>query len=207
MTGIALLAHFPIAVATAPKYKSLPELVAAGRAKPSPLSWATVGLGGSAHLAAERLMRAAKFEATVIPFRGAPEAVTELVAGRLDFYPGVFPNALELARERKINLVAVVSAKRTSLFPNVPTTIESGYPDSDYDFWMGSYLPAKTPRPIVERLNAEVRKALQNGEIRAKIATMGGEVDDMSLDQFNAFIAKEREANAAIVKMIGYQPQ
>ena len=72
---------------------------------------------------------------------------------------------------------------------------------------MGSYLPAKTPRPVVERLNAEVRAALQNSEIKAKITTIGGEVEDMSVDQFNAFLAKERAVNAAIVKMIGYQPQ
>lgn len=207
MTGLALLAHFPMAVATSPKFKSLAALVAAGRAKPSPLTWGAVGVGSSAHLATERLMHAANFEGTLVPFRGAPEAMTELVAGRLDFFSGVFPNAAELAKEGKINIVAVASPKRSSLLPNVPTTLELGYPNSDYDFWMGSYLPAGTPRPIVERLNAEVRKALQNQEIRAKIAAMGGDVEDMSLDQFNAFIAKERDSNAVIVKMIGYQPQ
>jgi tripartite-type tricarboxylate transporter receptor subunit TctC len=89
----------------------------------------------------------------------------------------------------------------------VPTTLEAGYPDSDYNFWMGSYLPAKTPRPIIARLNAEVAKALQDGALKAKISALGGEVEIMSVDQFNAFIAKERAINAEIVKLIGYQPQ
>ena len=134
MIGIALLAHLPFVVITSPKYKTLADLVAAGRQKPSPLSWGTVGVGSSGHLATERLMHAAKMQGTLVPFRGAPEAVTELVAGRIDFYAGVLPNALELADSGKVNLVGVATAKRSALFPDVPTTTEVGYHNSDYDF-------------------------------------------------------------------------
>jgi tripartite-type tricarboxylate transporter receptor subunit TctC len=207
MMGIALLAHFPFVVATSQKWKTLAELVAAGRMQPSPLTSGSVGIGSSGHLALERLMHGAKFKATVVPFRGAPEAVTELAAGRLDMYAGVLPNVLEIAKSGQINLVAVVSPKRSALVPDVPTTLEAGYPNSDYNFWMGSYLPAKTPRPIVERLNAEVADALRDDGLKTKIRQLGGEVETMSVDQFNAFIAKERAVNAEIVKMIGYQPQ
>jgi tripartite-type tricarboxylate transporter receptor subunit TctC len=121
-------------------------------------------------------------------------------------YVGVLPNVLELAKAGEINLVGVMSPKRSALIPDVPTTIEAGYPDSDYNFWMGSYLPAKTPRPIIERLNAEVAKALQDEGLKTKIRQLGGEVETMSVDEFNAFIAKERAINADIVKLIGYQP-
>jgi tripartite-type tricarboxylate transporter receptor subunit TctC len=207
MMGIALLAHFPFVVATSQKYKTLADLIAAGRMQPSPLTSGSVGIGSSGHLAIERLMHAAKFRATLVPFRGAPEAVTELAAGRLDMYAGVLPNVLELAKAGQINLVGVVSPKRSALVPNVPTTLEVGYPNSDYNFWMGSYLPAKTPRPIIERLNAEVAKALQDDGLKTKIRQLGGEVETISVDQFNAFIAKERAVNAEIVTMIGYQPQ
>ena len=207
MTGIALLAHFPLVVATSQKYKALAELVAAGRMQPSLLTSGSVGIGSSGHLALERLLHGAKFRATVVPFRGAPEAVTELAAGRLDMYAGVLPNVLELARAGQINLVGVVSPKRSALVPDVPTTIEAGHPNSDYNFWMGSYLSSKTPRPIIERLNAEVAKALQDSEIKSKIRLLGGEVELMSVDEFNAFIKKERTVNAEIVKLIGYQPQ
>jgi tripartite-type tricarboxylate transporter receptor subunit TctC len=207
MVGIALLAHFPFVVATSRTYKNLADLVEVGRLQPSPLTSASLGIGSSGHLAIERLLHAAKFQATVVPFRGAPEAVAELAAGRLDMYAGVLPNVLELAKAGEINLVGVMSRKRSALVPDVPTTIEAGYPDSDYNFWMGSYLPAKTPRPIVERLNAEVAKALQDEGLKTKIRQLAGEVETMSVDQFNTFIVKERAINAEIVKLIGYQPR
>jgi tripartite-type tricarboxylate transporter receptor subunit TctC len=207
MTGIALLAHFPFVVATSQKYKTLADLIAAGRMQPSPLASGSVGIGSSGHLALERLMHAAKFRATIVPFRGTPEAVSELAAGRLDMFAGVLPNVLELAKAGQINLVGMVAPKRSALVPDVPTTLEAGYPDSDYNFWMGSYLPAKTPRPIIERLNAEVAKALQDDGLKTRISQLGGEAETMSVDQFNHFIAKERVVNAEIVKLIGYQPQ
>ena len=205
MVGIALLAHFPFVVATSRTYKNLADLVEAGRLQPSPLTSASLGIGSSGHLAIERLLHAAKFQATVVPFRGAPEAVAELAAGRM--YAGVLPNVLELAKAGEINLVGVMSPKRSALVPDVPTTIEAGYPDSDYNFWMGSYQPAKTPRPVIERLNVEVAKALRDEGLKTKIRQLGGEVEIMSVDQFNAFIAKERAINADIVKLIGYQPR
>lgn len=207
MIGVALLARFPVVVTSSLKYKTLADLVAAGKMKPSLLTFGTLGLGTSAHLATERLMRAAKFEGTHVPFRGTSEAMTELVAGRLDMYSGVVPNALQLAKAGLINILGLESAKRSVLFPGVPTTIEAGYPNSDYNFWMGSYMPAKTPRAIVERLNAEVSKALHDNEINTKIRQLGGEVETMSVDDFNAFIKKERTDNAEIVKLIGFQPQ
>jgi tripartite-type tricarboxylate transporter receptor subunit TctC len=207
MTGIALLAHIPFVVGASPKYKTLADLVAAGQKKRSPVNFGTLGLGSSGHLATERLMRACEFEATNVPFRGTGEALTEVVAGRLDFYSGAFPNAGELSRNGQISVLAIMTPKRSALFPDVPTTIEAGCPNSDYDFWMGSYLPAKAPRAIIERLNAESAKALQDNEIKAKIRQLGGEVDIMSVDQFNAFIKNERDLNAEIVKLIGYQPQ
>ena len=207
MTGIALLAQFPVVVLSSLKYKTLADLVAAGRANQSHLTFGTLGLGSSGHLATERLMRSAKFTGTHVPFRGTAEAMTELVAGRLDMYSGVVPNAGELAKAGKIRVLGIESAKRSPFFPDVPTTIEAGYPNSDYNFWMGSYMPAQTPRAIVERLNMEVAKALQDDEIKSKIKALGGEVHTMSVNQFNGFIAKERDANAEIVKLIGYQPE
>jgi tripartite-type tricarboxylate transporter receptor subunit TctC len=207
MTGIALLAHIPFVVAASPKYKTLADLVVEGQKKPPQLNYGSPGIGSSGHLATERLMRACNYEGTNVPFRGTAEALREVAAGRLDMYSGAFPNAAELAKSGLINVLAVMTPKRSTLFPDVPTTIEAGCPNSDYDYWMGSYLPAQTPRSIVERLNAEIAKALQDDEIRAKIRTLGGEVKIMSVDQFNSFIESERDRNAEIVKTIKYQPQ
>ena len=207
MIGIALLARFPVVVVSSLKYKTMADLVAAGRMKPSPLTFGTLGLGSAGHLATERLMRAAEFEGTQVPYRGTSEAMTELVAGRLDMYSGVVPNAGELAKAGKINVLGIELAKRSALFPDVPTTIEAGYPNSDYNFWMGSFMPAKTPSAIVDRLNTEVFKALQRDVVKSKIWLLGGEVETMTADQFNEFISKERKANAEIVKLINFQPQ
>jgi tripartite-type tricarboxylate transporter receptor subunit TctC len=209
MIGVALLAQFPVVVVvlSSLKYKALAELVTAGRLNPSPLTFGTLGLGSSGHLATERLMRAAKFTGTHVPFRGTAEAMTELIAGRLDMYSGVVPNAADLARAGEINVLGIEARKRSAFFPDVPTTIEAGFPDSDYNFWMGSYMPARTSRAIVERLNAEVRAALADKTVRSRIGQLGGEIETMSVDEFNAFIAKERNANAAIVKLIGFKPQ
>lgn len=207
MTGIALLAHIPFVVAASPKYKTLADLVAEGRKNPSPISFGTLGLGSSGHLATEQLMRACRFSGTNVPFRGTTDALREVVAGRLDMYSGAFPNAGELAKSGQINILAVLTPKRSSLFPDVPTTIEAGCPNSAYNYWIGTYLPAQTPRAIIERLNAEITKALQNEEIKRKIKGLGGEVQIMSVDEFNEFIKTERDLNGQIVKAINYQPQ
>ena len=207
MIGVALLAQFPVVVLSSLKYKTMAELVTAGRLNPSALTFGTLGLGSSGHLATERLMRAAKFTGTQVPFRGTAEAITELIAGRLDMYSGVVPNAGDLSRAGEINVLGIEGRKRSTFFPDVPTTIEAGFPDSDYNFWMGSYMPAKTPRAIVQRLNAEVRTALADKAVRSRIGQLGGKIETMLVDEFNAFIDKERNSNAEIVKLIGFKPQ
>jgi tripartite-type tricarboxylate transporter receptor subunit TctC len=207
MIGIALLAHMPFMITTSTKYKTLEQFLQAGRVKPTPLNFGSVGNGSSGHLFVERFMHAAKFDARHVPFRGVPEAMTELVANRLDLFTPPIPSMKELAMDGKISVLGIASSKRSALFPDVKTTLEAGYPESDYNFWMGSYMPSKTPRAIVERLNAEANKALANPEIRKKIEVLGGDTEPMSVDRFNAFIAKEREVNAGIVKMIGFKPR
>lgn len=207
MTGIALLAHLPFIVATSTRYTKLADLVAAGRQKPTPLNYGTPGPGSSGHLFAEKFMHAARMEAKHVPFRGTPEAITELIAGRLDMYPGAAQGLAELVRDRQLNVLAVATAKRSALFPDVPTTVEAGYPDSGYNFWMGAYIPRETPAAIVHRLHAEVMEVLKDPEVQAKIRLLGGEIEPMSNEAFNAFMARDRDANAAIVQLVGYKPQ
>lgn len=207
MTGVALLAHLPFVIATSTKHKTLADFVNAGRVKPSPLNYGTTGNGSSGHLFGERFRHAARMEITHVPFRGTPEGMTEVVAGRLDMFTAPLPSATELAADRKINVLAIATARRSPMFPDVPTTVEAGHPNSGYNFWMGSYVPAKTPRPIIDRLNAEVAKTLANDEIKKKMQVIGGEIEVMGVDQFNAFIKSERDLNAEIVKLIGFKPQ
>ena len=110
------------------------------------MNYATLGYGAASHFTTERFRLAAGFEAQPIPFRGTVEAMTEVLADRIGFFFAPLTAARPLVQEGKLDALATTSRKRASTLPNVPTTIEAGYPDSDFDFWVGMFAPAKTPR-------------------------------------------------------------
>lgn len=206
--AVTPIVNVPLVLVVSPsRHRSLKELVAAAKAKPGSMNYATVGAGAAAHMTAERLRLSAGFEAQQIPFRGAPEAQTEVVAGRVDFFFSPVLAALPLVKSGQLLALAVSSSQRASALPDVPTTIEAGYPDSDYDFWIGFFLPAKTPRDIVERLYQEIRKAKDNPDIKAKLAALGGEPMDMTPAQYDDYLRKSVEMNRKLAKAAGLQPQ
>ena len=203
-TGIAPVANVPLVLIVAPdKYTSLADLVAKAKAKPGGINYATVGAGAAAHLTAERFRLSAGFEAQQIPFRGAPEAMTEVMTGRVDFFFSPTLPTLPLLRDGKLRALAVSSSKRAAGLPNVPTTLESGFKDSDYNFWIGMFVPAKTPPDVVAKLHRETAKALQTPSVRDKLAAMGGEPMTMTAAEFDRFIHEEIAMNAALVKAAG----
>jgi tripartite-type tricarboxylate transporter receptor subunit TctC len=205
--GVTLLARVPLVLIASPsKYKSLRELVAAAKARPNAVNYATVGYGAAAHLTAERLRLSAGFEAQQIPFRGAPEAVTEVLAQRVDFFFSPTLAALPLVREGKLAALAVSSSKRAAALPEVPTTVEAGYPNSEYNFWIGMWVPVKTPREIVDKLYAETRKALALKSLQDKLIALGSEPADMTPPEFDKFVQDEITLNAALVKAAGIKP-
>jgi tripartite-type tricarboxylate transporter receptor subunit TctC len=181
--------------------------VATAKAKPGTINYATVGAGAAAHMTAERLRLSAGFEAQQIPFRGAPEAQTEVVAGRVDFFFSPVLTALPLLKSGQLLGLAVSSSKRASALPDVPTTVEAGYPDSNYDFWIGFFLPAKTPRDIVERLYQEIRTAKDNPDVKAKLAALGGEPMEMTPAEYQEYIRQSVAMNRALAKAAGIKPQ
>jgi tripartite-type tricarboxylate transporter receptor subunit TctC len=206
--AVTPIVNVPLVMVVSPsRHKSLQGLVAAAKAKPGSINYATVGAGAAAHMTAERLRLSAGFEAQQIPFRGAPEAQTEVMAGRVDFFFSPVLVAQPLIKSGHLLGLAVSSSKRASALPDVPTTIEAGYPDSDYDFWIGFFLPAKTPRDIVERLYQEIRKAKENPDVKAKLAALGGEPMDMTPAQYNDYIRQAVEMNRALAKAAGIKPQ
>jgi tripartite-type tricarboxylate transporter receptor subunit TctC len=203
-TGIAPVANVPLVLIVAPdKYTSLADLVAKAKAKPGGINYATVGAGAAAHLTAERFRLSAGFEAQQIPFRGAPEAMTEVMTGRVDFFFSPTLPTLPLLRDGKLRALAVSSSKRAAGLPDVPTTLESGFKDSDYNFWIGMFVPAKTPPDVVAKLHQETAKALQTPSVRDKLAAMGGEPMTMTAAEFGRFIHDEIAMNAALVKAAG----
>ncbi len=196
-----------VLITPAGRFKSLQDLVAKAKVKPNALLYASIGPGSTGHLTAERLGLSAGFKALQVPFKGTAEGVADLAAGRVDFFFTPITAALGLIREHKVEALAIGSSGRSSLMPDLPTTVEAGYPDSDYNFWIGVFVPAATPQPIVARLHDEIKKALQAPEVKDKLAKFGAEPMDMSLPQFEAYFKNELAINEKLVKAAGIAPQ
>jgi tripartite-type tricarboxylate transporter receptor subunit TctC len=205
LTGVMPLALLPNVLVMAPSkgIHSVKELVAAAKAKPGSLNSASVGIGSATHLNAERFRLGAGIETVNIPFKGSPEALTEIITGRVDYYFCPVNAVLPLLKDGKLVALAVGSTKRSLALPDLPTTLEAGVPNSDYNFWVGMFAPAKTPREVLDRLYQETAKALHSPDVRDKLSKLGAEPMEYTPDQFNAYIRDEIAANAALVKAAG----
>jgi tripartite-type tricarboxylate transporter receptor subunit TctC len=189
-----------VVVASPQKYKTLGELIAAGKAKPGSLNYSSAGVGSASHFGAERLLVSAGITAQHIPFKGI-EAVTDVVAGRSDFSAQLLTTTLPLIESGQLIPLAISAQKRVSSLPQVPTTIEAGLAaDSVYPFYSGFFLPAKTPHAIVERLHQEAAKAILMPEVLARFAKLGVEPMPMTLEEFAAFFKKDVAEALALVK-------
>jgi tripartite-type tricarboxylate transporter receptor subunit TctC len=200
---VASLGQQPLVVITSPAkgYKTLQQMIAAGKAKPGSLNYTSVGVGSASHFGAERLRASAGFEAQHIPFKGAAEAVTDVVAERSDFSVQLTATTLPLIRDGKLVPLAVSAHKRLSSLPEVPTTIETGLPpESVYPFYTGVYLPAGTPRNIVEKLNREIAKALETPAVQARFVPLGVEPMPGTPDEFAKFFRDDVASTVALAK-------
>jgi len=184
-------------------YKTLKDMVAAAKAKPGSFNFASAGAGSATHLTAERLKLSAKIEAVHVAFKGSSEALTEILADRLDFYCSPVNAAIGFIRDGKMTALAVSSAKRSSALPDVPTTVEAGFPDSGYEFWIGAFVPRQTPAGIRTRLHAEFVKAIDEPAVAKKLADLGADPLKISPEEFEAMVKREVAANAVVVKAAG----
>jgi tripartite-type tricarboxylate transporter receptor subunit TctC len=205
--AVAPLGNLPLVLVIAPSQniKTVQELVALGKKRP--ITFGSIGAGSPIHLAMERFRLSAGFKAQAIPFKGAPEALLEVMTGRVDVYYSPVTAALPLIRDGKLLALAVSSPTRSPALPDVPTTLESGYPNSDYRFWIGVFAPAKTPHDIVVKLGGEIEKAIQVPAVREKLAKIGVQPVSMDSGQFNKFVKQELEINAGLAKAAGLTPQ
>ena len=184
-------------------WKTIGDLVAAAKAKPGTLNFSSVGVGSATHLSAERFRFSAGVQAVHVPFKGGGEAMTEVIAGRVDFFFGPVGLVLPNVQAGKLTALVVNGAKRSAALPEVPTTLEAGFANAEYPFWFGIFLPAKTPRDIVDKLHGETLKALQTPKVRDKLAALGVEPMVMTPTEFDAHVVKEIAVNAALVKATG----
>ena len=198
------IGNVPSALVVAPSkgFKTIHDLVAAGKAAPRTLTYASSGVGSTTHLTAERFLTSAGMTAIHVPFRGGGFQ-PEIIAGRVDFGYSPIATCLPNVRDGRLQALAVSGAKRAPALPDVPTTLEAGYPNSDYVIWVGLFFPAKTPREIVDRLHTETMKALALPAVQQKFAPQGIEPMPLKPEEFDALIKKEIGINIALVKAAG----
>ena len=208
MVGVIPLASVPMVLVTAPSkgIRTLADLVKSAKAKPDSINYASAGTGGATHLGAERLRIAGGYKGTHIPYKSSGEALTEVIAGRVDYYFSPIGLAQQYLKTDKLVALGVSSIRRASSLPDVPTTIEAGLPNSNYDVWIGMFAPAKTPRAIVNRLNEETARALRSPELREKFNALVMDPMIMSPTEFDAFLKRDFELNADLVKAAGIEP-
>jgi tripartite-type tricarboxylate transporter receptor subunit TctC len=201
--SIACFGSVPNVLLIAPSkgFRSLNDFVA--KAHEGNMTFASAGVGSATHWAAERFRVSAGFKATHVPFRGGPEALTEVMTGRVDFVFIGISSGLPFVRNGQLQALAVSSAKRSPALPDIPTTLEAGYKDSDFNYWNGMLVPVKTPRPIVERLYAEVTKALALPEVQSRLATQGVEPAPLTPSEMDAMIKREIDLNLKIAQAAG----
>jgi tripartite-type tricarboxylate transporter receptor subunit TctC len=183
--------------------KTLVEFVAAAKAKPGSFTFASVGVGSAVHLSAERFRAAAGYEAVHVPFRGGAEALTEVMAGRVDYYFCPISTAMPFIRDGRLLGLAASSPQRASALPTVPTTLEAGYPDSDFTVWIGVFAPRGTPATVVDKLNREITAAAQTPSVRMRLAALGVEPMVLSPAAFSAQVRSELERYGAFVRAAG----
>jgi tripartite-type tricarboxylate transporter receptor subunit TctC len=200
-----MLANIPNVLAVAPGrgFRTVKDLVDFGKANPGRLNYATIGTGSATHLNAERFRLGAGIQATQVPYKGTAEALTDLIAGRVDYCFCPVSNVLPMARDGKLVALAVGSGKRASGMPDTPTTEEAGVPNSAYNFYVGMSVPSKTPRDIVRKLHAETVKALQSPEMKERYAKLSVDAQIFSPEEFDRYLRDEVKSNGELVRAAG----
>jgi tripartite-type tricarboxylate transporter receptor subunit TctC len=193
-------------IAPSRNLKTVKDYVSWAKTNPDKANFASVGVGSAVHLSAERFRLSAGYEAVHIPFKGGAEALTEIISGRVDYYFCPIATALPHVKDGKLLALAVSSPKRATALADVPTTLESGFADSDYTFWMGIFMPAKTPPAVVAKFHTELRKALEAPAVKEKLRTLGVEPMPLTAAEFDAQVKKEFVTYTSFAKAAGLKP-
>jgi tripartite-type tricarboxylate transporter receptor subunit TctC len=202
LAPVALVGRVPVVIAANPKapYNNIKELIAAAKAKPNGVAFASPGNGSTPHMAAELFARAAGVDLLHVPYKGGAQAITDVIGGQV---PLLAMNALEVkpqAESGKLKVLAVLSPQRSPIFPDVPTIAESGFKGFEASVWYALMAPARTPPAVLDKLHAEVQKALGSAEVRERMTAVGGEVIPGSRQSLAALLHSERQRYEKLVK-------
>jgi tripartite-type tricarboxylate transporter receptor subunit TctC len=192
-----------LVVSPAKGWKTVQDMVAAAKAKPGTFTYGSAGVGTATQMSAEKFRLSAGFDAVHVPYRGGPEALADVLAGRIDFYYCPITTAIPLVRDGQLLALAVSTPTRAPALPDVPTSLEAGYPDSDYTIWYGVFMPAKTPRAVVEKFHAAAAKVLAAPAMKEKLARLALDPMPMSATEFDAYVANDIAVTGKLVKAAG----
>ena len=204
-TPVAMLANYPFLVVVNNDLpaKSIKELVALLKSQPGKIDYASAGNGTGQHLAPELFKMMTGTEMGHVPYRGAQPAYQDVISGRVPVFFDNMSTAMSLAQSGKVRALAITSKKRSALMPELPTVDEAGVPGYEYHTWFGLWAPKATPQPIVEKLHAEVQKALSDPTVQQRIAATAGEPSNMAPKDIEPFMKAEIAKWAEVVKRAG----
>jgi len=208
-TDIAPLSIQPnvlVVNATSP-YKTMTDLVNAAKAKPGSINFGHAGIGSGTHLSTERLIAGAGINVTQVPFKGTPEVITALLSNSVDCYWAPISAGLSMIKNGKLRALAVSTAKRNPSLPDVPTPAEAGVANADSALWFGVWGPAGLPQEIVQKISADVRRALADQGVKDKLVALGNDTMDMSPPEFAKFVREEIDTYQRVIKAAGIKPQ
>jgi tripartite-type tricarboxylate transporter receptor subunit TctC len=203
---LALQPNVLVSSASSP-LKSVADVVSTAKAKPGAINFGSAGVGSGTHLNLEKFVDAAGIKVTHVPYKGTPEVVTGLLNGSVDLYWAPVSAILSNVSAGKLQALAVSTSTRSGRLPNVPTTGEAGVPNADAPLWFGVWVPAGTPKAVVDRINADVRRAIASPDVKEKLANLGNEPVDMTPDQFAKFVRDEMNTYGRIIRAAGIKPQ
>jgi tripartite-type tricarboxylate transporter receptor subunit TctC len=208
-TDIAPLSELPnvLVVGAESRYKTLAELVGFGKANPGKINFGHAGVGSGTHLNTVKLVTAAGIDVTQVPFKGTPEVVAAILSGNVDCYWVPISAGISNIKAGKLRALAVSTAKRSPLLPDLATTAEAGVKGADFGLWFGLWGPAGMPAELVNKINADVRRALADPGVREKLANTGNSPLDMSPQDFARFVRSEIADYQRVVRAAGIKPQ
>ena len=209
LKGVTLLARQPNVLVVSPdrSWKSVSDLVNQAKAQPGKMSFASAGVGSATHMNGEKFKVAADIDVLHVPYKGTPEALNDVMGGRVEYFFSPVVSALSLVRDNRVKALAVGSPQRASVLPDVPTTEEAGYKGSAYNYWAGLLAPAGTPLAVIERLNKELIAVLALPEVKERLAKIGADPTPTSPAEFDALVVRELVENGELVKAAGIKAQ
>ncbi len=207
--NLALLGGGPNVLIVSPEtgWKSLRDFVDAAKASPGKLNFSSAGIGSGTHFNLEKLKLATGIDVTHIPYKGTPEAIADTIAGRVCCYWAPLNAALPHVSGGKAHALAVSSAQRSALLPNVPSVAEQGYAGFDYTLWVGLWGPAKMPANVAAQINRDVNAALASPDLNGRLMKLGTAPGNLSIPEFTEFVRKEIEETKRILQAAGIKPQ